>query len=74
MPSSLSDPGALRISLLVHAIGGLVVLISAAALAIYKPAGMTAYGARSAFRFALAALVITLLAMALLGQHGPGAH
>jgi hypothetical protein len=87
MPSSLTDPGALRVSLLVHAIGGLVVLIGAAALAIYKPVGMTVYGARQsataptasagwrhALRLGLAALVIVLLAMALFGQHGPGAH
>jgi hypothetical protein len=36
----------LRTSLLVHAIGGLVVLLAATALAVYKPAGMTRYGTR----------------------------
>jgi hypothetical protein len=36
----------LRTSLLVHAIGGLLVLLAAAALAVYKPAGMTRYGTR----------------------------
>lgn len=36
----------LRTSLLVHAAGGLLVLLAAATLAIYKPAGMTRYGAR----------------------------
>jgi hypothetical protein len=34
----------LRTSLVVHAAGGLVVLLAAVALAIYKPPGMTPYG------------------------------
>ena len=45
-------PGAdligLPASLLVHAAGGLLVLVAATVLAIYKPAGMTRYGARKA--------------------------
>lgn len=36
----------LRTSLMVHAAGGLLVLLAAAVLAIYKPAGMTRYGLR----------------------------
>jgi hypothetical protein len=36
----------LRTSLMVHAVGGLVVLLTAATLAIYKPQGMTRYGLR----------------------------
>jgi hypothetical protein len=31
---------------MVHAAGGLLVLLAAAALAVYKPAGMTRYGVR----------------------------
>ncbi|MGH7966180.1 MAG: hypothetical protein ACRERD_30890, partial [Candidatus Binatia bacterium] len=36
----------LRTSLLIHAAAGLLVLLAAAALAIFKPAGMTLYGLR----------------------------
>lgn len=36
----------LRMSLLAHAAGGLLVLLAAAVLAIYKPVGMTRYGIR----------------------------
>ena len=36
----------LRTSLAVHAIGGLLVLLTAATLAVYKPQGMTGYGVR----------------------------
>lgn len=35
-----------RISLIVHATGGLLVLLAATVLAVYKPRGMTRYGAR----------------------------
>lgn len=37
----------LRMSLLVHGVGGLLILISIAALAIYKPRGLTPYGVRA---------------------------
>jgi hypothetical protein len=43
---SSSDLIGLRTSLMVHAAGGLLVLLAAAALAVYKPAGMTRYGVR----------------------------
>jgi hypothetical protein len=46
---SRSDLIGLRTSLVVHAAGGLLVLLAAAALAIYKPAGMTRYAARKRF-------------------------
>jgi len=36
----------LRVSLLVHATGGLLVLLAVAALAIYKPRGITPFGLR----------------------------
>jgi hypothetical protein len=45
--SSASSAG-LRVSLLVHAVGGLLMLLAAVALAVYKPRGMTPYGARKA--------------------------
>ena len=43
---SSSDLIGLRTSIMVHAAGGLLVLLAAAALAVYKPAGMTRYGVR----------------------------
>jgi hypothetical protein len=41
---SRGDFGTLRIQLVVHAAGGLLVLLGATALSIYKPWGMTPYG------------------------------
>ncbi len=43
-----ASPGALKTQLVVHAAGGLVVLLIATALSIYKPWGKTAYGRRKA--------------------------
>lgn len=43
---SSADLVGLRTSLMVHAGGGLLVLLAAAVLAIYKPPGMTRYGIR----------------------------
>jgi hypothetical protein len=43
---SSADLIALRTSLLVHAGGGLLVLLAAVTLAVYKPRGMTRYGLR----------------------------
>ena len=40
------DFGGLRMQLMVHAVGGLLVLLGATALSIYKPWGMTPYGRR----------------------------
>jgi hypothetical protein len=42
----LSAMNAPRMAMILHAAGGLVVLIVATVLSIYKPRGMTAYGAR----------------------------
>ena len=41
-----SDTSGLRLSLLVHSVGGLAVLLVITALAIYKPNGITSYGTR----------------------------
>ena len=46
MTLSSTDLVGLRTSLMVHAAGGLLVLLTATALAIYKPSGMTRYGIR----------------------------
>jgi hypothetical protein len=43
---SSADLIGLRTSLMVHAGGGLLVLLAAATLAVYKPQGMTRYGVR----------------------------
>jgi hypothetical protein len=43
---SSTDLIGLRTSLMVHAAGGLLVLLAAAALAVYKPVGMTRHGVR----------------------------
>lgn len=42
----LSAMNAPRVAMILHGAGGLVVLIVATILSIYKPRGMTAYGAR----------------------------
>lgn len=79
---SISTLFGLRISLLVHAACGLIVLLAAAVLAIYKPAGLTPFAAPAAVTprwvkvcgaTALALLVI-LIAMVALGGHGPHPH
>jgi len=43
---SSADLSGLRMSVMAHAGGGLLVLLTIAALAVYKPRGLTAYGAR----------------------------
>ena len=44
---SSADFRALRIELVVHAAGGLLVLLAATTLSVYKPWGMTPYGRRT---------------------------
>jgi hypothetical protein len=46
MTLSATDFRALRIQLVIHAGGGLLVLLAATALSVYKPWGMTPYGLR----------------------------
>src|SRR5882672_4183957 len=43
---SSGDFGTIRIQLVVHGVGGFLVLLTATALSIYKPWGMTSYGRR----------------------------
>lgn len=84
-PLASGDVGMMRTQLVVHAIGGLAVLIAATALSIYKPWGRTAYGERmqvrsprptapkSKFGWLLAGVVLFLLvALAILHMHGTG--
>jgi len=49
MTLSAADLRAARISLVTHAAGGLLVLLAAAALSVYKPRGMTRYGWRKQY-------------------------
>lgn len=89
--SAPAAPGVdgLRTSLAVHAVGGLAILVCATLLAVYKPAGLTRFGAPllgigqgRTSRWASAsygvgvgaALLLILLAMVLAGNHGPGSH
>lgn len=44
--SPTADPGQVRVQMLVHAAGGLVVLLAITVLSIYKPWGRTAYARR----------------------------
>lgn len=44
---TVADLSELRVSILVHAIAGLAVLLWATALGMYKPKGLTSFGARS---------------------------
>jgi hypothetical protein len=76
-----------RISLVVHALGGLLILLVVMTLAIYKPRGLTRFGRGAAPQSgvstprwvkmsaaALLALTLVLLVMVFAGNHGPGAH
>ncbi len=87
---SSGDLIGLRTSLLAHAAGGLLVLLAAATLAVYKPPGMTRYGMRKegggqgsaastprwvkVFGVVVIALVVLVAIMMLGGSHGPGVH
>jgi hypothetical protein len=79
------DLGVLRsVSPLLHAGGGLLVLLVATVLAVYKPQGLTSYGARetgresgSTPRWVKVFGIIGVLLLAILivsGGHGPGRH
>jgi hypothetical protein len=86
LADAAADLVGLRTSLTVHAAGGLVVLLAALVLAIYKPAGLTWFAGHvdgapaGAPRWAkvvglvLAAFVVLIAVMAIFGAHGPGAH
>jgi hypothetical protein len=79
--SSLVD---LKQSLLVHSVGGLVVLILITVLAIYKPAGVTPFASAGERRtvprwvrlsvIVVAALALVLGLLVMHGGHGPAMH
>jgi len=81
------DLGGLRLSLLLHAGGGMLMLLAIAVLAIWKPVGMTPFGGlpnigppaampRWVKAFGIVVLLSTLAMVAMLvaGGHGPGMH
>jgi hypothetical protein len=74
---SAGDLRGLRISVMAHAAGGLLVLLAATALAVYKPQGIV--GQRmprwvKTFGVALLVLTVVLAHMTFSGRHGPGGH
>jgi hypothetical protein len=75
---SHGDQVGLRMSLTMHAAGGLLILLAAAALAIYKPAGTIGAGRIprwvKVFGAAAGMLVVLVVAMVVAGGHGPSAH
>jgi hypothetical protein len=86
--ASAGDTLGLRTSLLVHAVGGLAVLIAIAALAVFKPTGLTPWTAKrpdelsqprtpywvKIFGAAVLVLFLAIGLMLLGGEHGPAAH
>jgi hypothetical protein len=44
---TLTSYGAARFSMILHSIGGIAVLLTATVLSVYKPRGVTSYGARA---------------------------
>jgi len=86
-PFSNSDLLGLRRSLTLHAVGGVLILLAAAALGIYKPVGLIRYGrhrqhgpgnALPKWVKVLGSVIVMLIMlvgmMLLAGGHGPGAH
>lgn len=80
---SAGDVAGLRTSLMLHAAGGLAVLIAVASLAVFKPAGLTPWARRSPdgpprwvkiFGGVVLILVLLIGLMVLGGEHGPAAH
>lgn len=67
----------LRRSLALHAAGGLLILLGATALGVYKPAGLignTLPKWVKAFGSVVVLLMMLVAMMLLAGGHGPGAH
>jgi len=77
---SSADLRGLRTSLMVHAAGGLLMLLAAAGLAVYKPVGTTRHGFAGTPRWVkvfgaiVLALIVLVGVMLVAGGHGPRAH
>ena len=72
-----TDLFGLRVSVMAHAAGGVAVLLAIAAIAVYKPTGLVGSSMppwAKLLSAILAALVLMLAVMMLLGGHGPRAH
>jgi hypothetical protein len=79
------DHSGLRLSLLLHAGGGMLTLLAIAVLAIWKPVGVTPFGGLpggdapmpawvKAFGFVVLLFTLAMVGMLLAGGHGPGMH
>jgi hypothetical protein len=74
---SSNDLVGLRTSLTLHAAGGVLILLVAAVLGIYKPAGLIGDGLPKWVQLIASATAILILMVGLMllaGGHGPGAH
>jgi hypothetical protein len=77
---SRADYGMPRLQLVVHAVGGLLVLLTATALSVYKPWGKTRYGKSptgvpKALYVVLGIIALVLLVVVLhLTGHAPRGH
>lgn len=77
---SASELRGLRISVMVHAAGGMLILLGTTILAVYKPQGLIRYGEEPAprwvkvFATAFTLLIVLVALMLFAGGHGPGAH
>ena len=76
---SVADYAKARKSLMVHAGGGLLVLLAATTLAVFKPQGMTRFAGGTPrwvkmSGFVVIALVVLAGILVLTGRHGPGIH
>ena len=78
LEEAVTSQGGLKMSLLLHAVGALLVLSTTAALAVFKPAGRIGNGfipvwVRGAL-IVMAILLAALVVMVVFGQHGPAMH
>ena len=75
---SVADYAKVRKSLMVHAGGGLLVLLAATTLAVYKPQGMTRFAAGTPRWVKVSGVVaialVLLVGIMVLTGHGPGVH
>ena len=47
LDGTLADHASARFSMVLHGTGGIIVLLTATVLSVYKPRGITGYGARA---------------------------
>ena len=75
---AVASQGGLRVSLLLHAVGALVVLTATTALAIFKPAGRIGRGVIPIWvrrvLGVMGILLVALVVMVIFGEHGSAMH